>query len=833
MSILPPTTPAVQAIRPFPWDNVPYTNVTPLTMRDAATLQWEMEKVKEWIRKDLVPHVDGETLKLVTAWETNVTQLINAVNTNLDNQNAEIVSQLSEQNAAITAQLTEQNAAVAGQLSSNLAEVSEEIQQVINSTIEVSDPVISGVLGNTASASRGVVAGIADSAAKAVVGPVITVTSYNYPTIDPTGTTDSGPAINQAIKDIPSGGTVIIPRGTYLINTPIVNANADGSLKSLTFDWSAATFIGKVNVIDFKGEYTGIYTATGVTPVQLLTTDSDSQFSQGAQINIPAGVSATWNRNDIIRVFSDDLIPEGRAVATTGENAGKGCRLGQNFTFHSNSGTVAAVLGKVIDTYATNIRVAKYNSDIRISVYCGRARVHADNLASGTSINILRFTSLVNPFATGLSVERFNGPAVSVAACHNAVIENPLFMYGVDNAPNILGYGILDRASQGTIVTNPMGFQVRHLFTDDSPSVLIESERPESYGRSLYAQIINGHCEAPSTAAFDTHQNGYGHTFSNCSVLGGHMGFALRGSTHSLISPRVRGTNWGIRCFTETSSGKTHSMSISDAVLIDVERALNLDIHPNGHPDQTVRETRGFIVNGLTVRNGRGYGISTRNARVHVRGYDYQGSGSVRSDTANVLTNNSEIRLFAPYVDLSMVNSGSGISMIRSTAANSSTIVVTAGTFYCPTSAYTTQFLVSSVQDIVRVDRQMIVNIPATLHGGFANGGWFTWRGISGNTSSQYVAFTGADIVDAEKTRYVGQTQDERCVVRWVGDAARTMAPIRAPRFDGQELVIWVTGGFTLTVDATTGMSTTQTIASNSSKRFIGANGTWSYVAAS
>jgi hypothetical protein len=168
MSIVPPHAPIVPAIRPFPFDNTPYTNVTPLTIRDNMSIQWSFEAMKEWIRDSLVPHTDAEFSKLVAAWLDNAQTLFTTVNEAITDQAASINGSLNEQRTAVnealaeqladvTGQLTEQNAAIAAQLSAQDAEVSasveamtsyvdQAVQSIINSTIDVSDPVVTGII---------------------------------------------------------------------------------------------------------------------------------------------------------------------------------------------------------------------------------------------------------------------------------------------------------------------------------------------------------------------------------------------------------------------------------------------------------------------------------------------------------------------------------------------------------------------------------------------------------------------------------------------------------------------------------------------------------------
>lgn len=54
----------------------PYSNVQPFTVRDGATHLMTLEALREWIRDDLVPHIDKEISELTESWGTDATEII-------------------------------------------------------------------------------------------------------------------------------------------------------------------------------------------------------------------------------------------------------------------------------------------------------------------------------------------------------------------------------------------------------------------------------------------------------------------------------------------------------------------------------------------------------------------------------------------------------------------------------------------------------------------------------------------------------------------------------------------------------------------------------------
>lgn len=160
MTIVPPTSPVIPAIRPFPWDNPAYTNVTPFTVRDNATMLWETERIKEWIRKTLVPHVDETYADLLEKYAENAGALITELNEALTIQAGDInealtaqledvISRLTVQSTAVNEFLADQTEFVQGEVAALNATVEAAVNAIINETIEVTDPVLMGIVGNS------------------------------------------------------------------------------------------------------------------------------------------------------------------------------------------------------------------------------------------------------------------------------------------------------------------------------------------------------------------------------------------------------------------------------------------------------------------------------------------------------------------------------------------------------------------------------------------------------------------------------------------------------------------------------------------------------------
>lgn len=269
MTIVPPINPISPVLKPFPWDAVPYTNVTPLTIRDNATMQWETEKIKQWIREDLVPHTDTEFAKLVESWvdnahtlwdtvnqivseqATNVNEALDdqrtAVNTALETQQnlvsnalaqqlATVVEQLATQNDAIEEQLSTQDASVASRLAANLVAINDAVQQVINSSIQVSDPVIMGVVNNSNTNFR-----------KYLDAQFIRLA----PGLDPTGVADNGALMQTLINSYTTAKKILeVPPGIYNMGTVNIGLPAGARIRGVASGTSR--FSGGTDGVELK-----------------------------------------------------------------------------------------------------------------------------------------------------------------------------------------------------------------------------------------------------------------------------------------------------------------------------------------------------------------------------------------------------------------------------------------------------------------------------------------------------------------------------------------------------------------------------------------------------
>lgn len=152
----------ITPINPFvpPWAPVP--NVTPFTYRDGRTFIQRLESIVKYLDRVIIPFINDNLEKFSEDFTNEINELITQVNTVIaDNQTAV--------NDAITENVNNVNTAIANnqvEVDNKVSELENQVntlvQQIINSTIEVSDPVISSVLQNQSSVTYSDVKKIAE-----------------------------------------------------------------------------------------------------------------------------------------------------------------------------------------------------------------------------------------------------------------------------------------------------------------------------------------------------------------------------------------------------------------------------------------------------------------------------------------------------------------------------------------------------------------------------------------------------------------------------------------------------------------------------------------------
>ena len=123
------------------------SNITPFTMRDAYTFEELLEGVHKYIRETLIPFVNANNLEIgevLTEFKADIEEQLTLQNTNIANM-------LATQNESVDDQLDNQNLLVNSQIANLTQFVNDTVNDIINSTIVVTDPIVSGLIGDSES----------------------------------------------------------------------------------------------------------------------------------------------------------------------------------------------------------------------------------------------------------------------------------------------------------------------------------------------------------------------------------------------------------------------------------------------------------------------------------------------------------------------------------------------------------------------------------------------------------------------------------------------------------------------------------------------------------
>ena len=116
----------------IPYTLRPVTNIVPFSEQDGSRYLEILYDLKRFVNDDIISSVNTEMGALADSWKASVIELVSAVEAQLEAQN--------------------------GQVSADVAEmidyVDQAVQSIVNSSINVQDPVVEAILGNLNSASR-------------------------------------------------------------------------------------------------------------------------------------------------------------------------------------------------------------------------------------------------------------------------------------------------------------------------------------------------------------------------------------------------------------------------------------------------------------------------------------------------------------------------------------------------------------------------------------------------------------------------------------------------------------------------------------------------------
>ncbi|USH45528.1 minor tail protein [Gordonia phage Phabuloso] len=375
-------------------------------------------------------------------------------------------------------------------------------------------------VGNEAFAPVEVAAAAVNAAAIAVVA-----TPQRFSGIDPTGATDSTGGIQAAVAATPQGGTLVIPSGSYLLNSAVAVQNrsitlvVEGSITSVT-----SPFI-------FSATAETIYAVSTMTS-STITNPLTTQF--GTQLVLSSG-TPDWKRGDVVKVISDDIVPGARLGDGTSE-----ARLGQYMTVESVSGSTINLVGVIREPMTTNVRVT------RMPRYAIGLRGNGAFPQIGGPII---FRHLLAPQVDARTAKS-GGQGFLFQGCYAYS-----FWGQVSDCPDdgsTFGYGIMDNAGAYATIQITAA-RCRHAYTDDTPRIPVGSTEVWRYGRS-FGHKVRGTAVATTNTGFDTHAAAEAIDF-DVTAVDCTGGLGLRGRNHTGKAKIVRPAKSAWKFFSEENRG--------------------------------------------------------------------------------------------------------------------------------------------------------------------------------------------------------------------------------------------------------------------------------------
>lgn len=492
---------------------------------------------------------------------------------------------------------------------------------------------------------------------------VVIASPVRFSEVDPTGTSDSALGLQKAINDTPEGGTLVVPAGTYLVSTEIYPRLG----KSMKIVGYGATLVQTTNrpVVAVSGTYDQ---PIGVSQIAVVAGAGTTNPVARLTLN----ESPPWSAGDVVKLVSDDLIEGARPGDGILES-----RRGEFAVVRSVSADTVHLNGPLVDSYATNVRVARISRQtLQLE---GLSFTAADGRMGSTNFPLLMLSRLTYPTVRNVSVVRASGTAMHMTSCYGYLIEDCQVGNAVDNtSAGIFGYGVLDTASAFGEIRGGVFRYVRHAYTDDTNRVAAGSDVGQ-FGRTFATLVSGVRAHMTTNAAFDTHHCSRATRFVSCSAVSGsnigsgQCGFQLRGFGHTVTDCEVMNCDIGIQVLTETNGGDTWGHTI-EGVRISGARAgaLRVQVRTAGHPQALKRDTRLNARFSNVVARDCGFFLAAYNSTVDVTS-SYYGApvGAAGSETRCVFGDNSRITFTSTVFDFEANSAGTPRVISSSSTAGS------------------------------------------------------------------------------------------------------------------------------------------------------------------
>lgn len=281
----------------------PISQIQPFTYQDDVTYLDILYLLRDYIKDIVVPQLNHLSEEVDAA----IDALISEVEAQLAAQNAQISSQLQAQNQHVTDQLAAQDLDVADKIAQMITYVNDAVASIINSSVEVQDPVMAGIISGTSSQSRGILDTLYGPLTNGIHGGYVNAKDYGLKDTN----ADNSAAI-QAAADVArdSNRILYIPSGTYKL-TQSVNIYTSVECRGIiTIDANSAgrIFIARKNASQVIDPNSVAGLTAGSTKIDGTPKNGNVSIVSNDALITRYGVAQTYTKNEQLRVLNDGSV---------------------------------------------------------------------------------------------------------------------------------------------------------------------------------------------------------------------------------------------------------------------------------------------------------------------------------------------------------------------------------------------------------------------------------------------------------------------------------------------------------------------------------------------
>lgn len=527
----------------------------------------------------------------------------------------------------------------------------------------------------------------------AITAGTSTVSAASYG-VAGNGVTDDTAKLQAALDATLEGQRLIIPQGTYKLTAELTLTG-----RSIIIEGYGATLVaaGNHGVLNMNGAYGAVHAVTGTSPTTV-TSGGEAVWTTAISLSSTPNLQ----RGDVVKIYSEDIIEGSRPGS-----GGKDSRRGEFAVVDSIVSSTVTVMGRLRETYSTNVRLAKMENH---AVHIRGLRLTASlSTATATLVGLIRMTG---PTMDDVIIERAGGAGVTVVGCYGYTIRN-LSVLNLSNDPvaGQFGYGVLDNSSSYGRIIGLNARHVRHAYSDDS-SRIVTNSNPDHYGRTYGAQIIDSVAHGATVTGWDTHHAAENVHFINCQAINCYAGFALRGRKHIIRNGFVRGGKNAINIFTEAAGCESWGHDVTN-VTAEGMQETPVNVYLNSH--NSVRETRSSTLRDLRIDspNYLNSAIRSQNGTLELWDIRIVSPAELPASATVISGQNSAFVGGGITVDLTANTSGTPIAVID-TSANGMVLLERIRLRNTSAAAARSQMIRNTVGDIVKLRGVDVDYPPAT-----------------------------------------------------------------------------------------------------------------------